>query len=237
MAERGSTMRLNASCAAGHWAMTAIEQIFERAPSSSPTRSSRSTSTFPPSSSRAEPYHHPQTGLEGKYSVEYDMAAMALDGRGGLTQYTDAAVRRPEATGAHEAGPLGAARGRPDQGEAREHGRADPEGRDRADRLGAQKDLHGTMFDPLTEDEVRGKFHECASAVMPDEAQRNEVIDLCLRLRSLSSVRELTHVPGRSGSRDPATGRVSGGRDPHAGRLPCEGKSEIADREGQQTDP
>ena len=34
---------------------------------------------------QSKPFHHPQTGLEGKYSVEYDMAAMVLDGRAGCT--------------------------------------------------------------------------------------------------------------------------------------------------------
>ena len=41
------------------------------------------------------PYHQPQTGLEAKYSIEYDMATIALDGRAGLHQYSDEAVNRP----------------------------------------------------------------------------------------------------------------------------------------------
>ena len=59
-----------------------------------------------------------------------------------------------------------------------------------------QSDNHGSLLDPLTEDEMRGKFHECAGALMPDLDQRNEVIDLCFRLRLLPSVRELTAVVG-----------------------------------------
>ena len=43
------------------------------------------------------PYHEPPTGLQAKYSIEYDMAAIVLDGRAGIHQYTDEAVRRPEA--------------------------------------------------------------------------------------------------------------------------------------------
>ena len=41
------------------------------------------------------PYHSPQTGLEAKYSLEYDLAAITLDGRAGIHQYTDDAVQRP----------------------------------------------------------------------------------------------------------------------------------------------
>ena len=38
-----------------------------------------------------------QTGLEAKYSLEYDLAAIVARRAGGLHQYTDEAVRRPEA--------------------------------------------------------------------------------------------------------------------------------------------
>jgi 2-methylcitrate dehydratase PrpD len=42
-------------------------------------------------------HHRPTTGLEGKFSAEYVIAAALLDGRVGLASFTDAAVRRPEA--------------------------------------------------------------------------------------------------------------------------------------------
>ena len=195
MAERGSTMRLNASCAAGHWAMTAIGQIFEERPVQ-PDEIESIDVHLPAFLEQSKPFHHPQTGLEGKYSVEYDMAAMVLDGRGGLAQYTDEAVRRPEGQELMKRVHWVPLEG--DLTRVKLESTVVLTLKDGTVRTAsaAQKDLHGTMFDPLTEDEVRGKFNECATAVMPDEAQRNEVIDLCLRLRSLSSVRELTDVAG-----------------------------------------
>jgi 2-methylcitrate dehydratase PrpD len=42
-------------------------------------------------------HHRPQTGLEGKFSLPYAVAAGVLDERPGLASFTDAAVRRPEA--------------------------------------------------------------------------------------------------------------------------------------------
>jgi 2-methylcitrate dehydratase PrpD len=39
----------------------------------------------------------PRTGLEGKFSLEYGMAAALLDGRPDLDSFTDAAVQRPDA--------------------------------------------------------------------------------------------------------------------------------------------
>jgi 2-methylcitrate dehydratase PrpD len=40
--------------------------------------------------------HRPQTGLEGKFSIEYAVAAALADGHVRLTSFTDEAVRRPE---------------------------------------------------------------------------------------------------------------------------------------------
>jgi 2-methylcitrate dehydratase PrpD len=41
--------------------------------------------------------HRPRTGLEGKFSSEYVLAACLLDGRVGLSTFTDAAVGRADA--------------------------------------------------------------------------------------------------------------------------------------------
>jgi 2-methylcitrate dehydratase PrpD len=42
-------------------------------------------------------HHRPQTGLEGKFSLEYAVAATLLDGQTGFASFTDEAVRRPAA--------------------------------------------------------------------------------------------------------------------------------------------
>jgi 2-methylcitrate dehydratase PrpD len=42
-------------------------------------------------------HHRPRTGLEGKFSAEYVIAAALLDGEVGLRTFTDEAVQRPEA--------------------------------------------------------------------------------------------------------------------------------------------
>ena len=130
------------------------------------------------------PFHAPQTGLEAKYSLEYDVAVIALDGRAGLHQYSDDAIRRPEVqqlmrrvTTVGAQGPLGSrVVVKLTNGEELEE---------------TVSQSHGTPADPLTRDEILGKFHECAGALV-SEAQRTEVIELCARLDSLESVRELT---------------------------------------------
>jgi 2-methylcitrate dehydratase PrpD len=42
-------------------------------------------------------HHEPRTGLQGKFSLEYAVAAALLDGRPGFASFTDEAVNRPQA--------------------------------------------------------------------------------------------------------------------------------------------
>ena len=53
--------------------------------------------TVPRGSVSAVIHHRPQTGLEGKFSMEYCLAAALLDGRVVLDTFVDSAVQRPEA--------------------------------------------------------------------------------------------------------------------------------------------
>ena len=51
---------------------------------------------MPPGGMRVLTYPRPATGLEGKFSLPYTLAAGALDGKYSLDSFTDAAVRRKE---------------------------------------------------------------------------------------------------------------------------------------------
>jgi 2-methylcitrate dehydratase PrpD len=41
-------------------------------------------------------HHHPKTGLEAKFSMEYAVSILLVEGRAGLGEFTDAVVLRPE---------------------------------------------------------------------------------------------------------------------------------------------
>jgi 2-methylcitrate dehydratase PrpD len=41
-------------------------------------------------------HHHPKTGLQAKFSMEYSMAVLLVAGKAGLNEYTDEAVNRPD---------------------------------------------------------------------------------------------------------------------------------------------
>jgi len=51
---------------------------------------------FPPGSDAALIYDNPQSGLEGKFSAHYNVAAFILEGDLKLESYTDAMMKRPE---------------------------------------------------------------------------------------------------------------------------------------------
>ena len=192
MATNGSTIRLHACCGASHWGQDALMKILQRRPTA-PDDIESIDIEIDEFLMPMVPYHDPQTGLEAKYSLEYDLATIALDGRAGLHQYSDQAVQRPEARALMQ---------RVTTHTVNEVRR--PESRvtltlKNGEQLEESVNVsHGSPSDPLTDAEILGKFHECAEALLP-EAQRQRVIDLCKRLDSLENVRELTDAIGAVG--------------------------------------
>jgi len=192
MATRGSTMRLHASCGAGHWAQDALQQLLRRRPTD-PDDIESIEVRLPAFLLPMLPYHQPRTGLEAKYSIEYDLATIALDGRAGLHQYSDEAVNRPDAQEL-----LARVRYVPVEGDLHEiklESQVVLTLRDGTRLEESAHQSHGNPQDPLTEAEVAAKFHECAEALVPD-AQREAIIGLCYRLEGLESVRELGDAVG-----------------------------------------
>jgi 2-methylcitrate dehydratase PrpD len=186
MATKGSTLRLHASCGAGHWAQDALQRIVRRRPVAADeidTVEVYINDFLLP----MMPYHNPETGLEGKYSLEYDVATIALDGKAGLHQYSDAAVQRPEARALME--------------RVKVISRSEPKLESHVVlKLKSGEILeetveksHGTPVDPLSREEIAGKFHECAEAVLP-LARRERLIDLCERLDQMEDIRELAEA-------------------------------------------
>jgi 2-methylcitrate dehydratase PrpD len=182
LATRGSTIRLHACCGAAHWSMDALQQILRRRPVS-PEKIESIDVEITDFLTDMMPIHAPRTGLEAKYSLEYDVAAIALDGQAGIHQYTDEAVARPEAQELMKRvstipvnGPL--------------QSRVVLTLKDGERLEETVNRAHGNPSDPLTQEEIIGKFHECAGE-LASETQRERVIDLCARLDSLADVRAL----------------------------------------------
>ena len=187
LAANSSSLKPYACCAAGHWSQDALRLILERRP------------TRPEEIEAIEveindyllpnmPFTQPQTGLQGKYSLEYDLVAIALDGRAGMFQYTDAMVRRPEAQGL-----MKRVTRLPQPGTGRPESRVVLKLKSGEILEETVKISHGTPGDPLSDQEVLDKFHECAGTLL-SPAARARVLDLCNRLDGLERVGDLAEA-------------------------------------------
>lgn len=139
-------------------------------------------------------YHRPTTGLEGKFSMQFSLAAILVLRRAGLVEYSDEVVNRPDVQDAIR---------RMDytvfsDEEAEANGwhlwttfldLTLKDGRTISARADAAK---GSATMPLTEEEVAEKFRDCAAfAKMPRDAAE-QAIDLVLNLEKTADIRSLT---------------------------------------------
>ncbi len=182
LATRGSTIRLHACCGAAHWSMDALQQILGDRPVA-PDEIEAIDVEIPEFLTDMVPFHAPRTGLEAKYSLEYDVVAIALDGRAGIRQYTDDALARPAAQAL-----MKRVRTIPMNGPFQSRVVLTLTNGEQLEATASR--AHGNPADPLTQAEIVGKFHECAGQ-SASAVQQDRIIELCARLELLADVREL----------------------------------------------
>ncbi len=187
LAAKSSTIKLHASCAAGHWAQDAMQRIRARRPFT-PNEIDAIVVEMPGFLMEMLPFHTPRSGLEAKYSIEYDVAAIALEGRAGVTQYGDDAVKRTEAEelmkriqvipieGEFTAGTL--------------QSRVILWLKNGEDYEEVVSSAHGSPGDPASRAEVVAKFRECSGAIVPPE-RAERIVELCSGLDEVEDLREL----------------------------------------------
>jgi 2-methylcitrate dehydratase PrpD len=113
-------------------------------------------------------HHQPQTGLAGKFSMEYCLAAALLHGKLGLAQFSDASVRDPHAQALMQRVRLT----HPDQDKVN-WDRPVPDVVEVVLHSGARWHQRievpkGDPDQPLTWAELVAKFQDCAATVLPD---------------------------------------------------------------------
>ncbi|HLZ70097.1 MAG TPA: MmgE/PrpD family protein [Dehalococcoidia bacterium] len=142
-----------------------------------------------PETSAAPLIHpRPQTGLEGKFSMQYCVAAALLDGAPRLATFSDAAVQRPAAQALlrrveMRAGPAQAqiAGGRTEVALTLRDGRTLRRGVD---------EPRGSGESPLSWEELAEKFRDCAAVALPAAAAR-EALERIAYFESLPDLRGL----------------------------------------------
>ena len=154
----------------------------------------------PPGGMRVLTYPRPATGLEGKFSLPYALAAGALDGRCGLETFTDRSVRRKEIEALYpriEAGEDPACRGDDPHFETRSSGsrgfvEVEVRLRDgRSDRVRVDK-APGAPGRDLGWDDLQGKFLDCArhGGRIPEKAA-TQAFDAIRKLNDVEDIGEV----------------------------------------------
>ncbi len=139
-------------------------------------------------------HHEPKNELQAKFSMEFCMAILLLDRMGGLEQFTDDVVNRPDVQAMIRKVQFGV------------HPEAEAAGFDKMTTIieiemddgkviKGQADFgKGSPANPMTDDELSEKFRQCAAwgGLGPDQAKA--VLDLVWRIEELRDVNELTRL-------------------------------------------
>jgi 2-methylcitrate dehydratase PrpD len=157
---------------------------------------------MPPGGMHVLTYPRPVTGLEGKFSLEYSIAASVLDGKFSLWSFSDDAVRRPQIAAlyehidAHEAessrgdDPLFAKRSSGSRGFVEVEVRLKDGRKDRL-RVDAAP---GSPSRELTWDELRDKFMDCArQAPRISAADAESAFSSIRALDRVDDIRSISH--------------------------------------------
>jgi 2-methylcitrate dehydratase PrpD len=138
-------------------------------------------------------YLHPQTALEGKFSLQYCIAVALLDGKAGLSQFTDERVRDPYILDLMK----------------KIHVYEHPETKDQPKRdqfseitvhlkngqaySSRAKLIRDRPKDPLDYDGIVPKYKECAGMVLPD-ASVELLLDMVKHMEDLDKISLMTNI-------------------------------------------
>lgn len=195
--ESGVEIKKYPCCGSAHLALDAISGLMAEQPSEQPIDASQVESIdvlvdFDPP--RSLIHYRPGTALEGKFSMQYCLAAAVLDGKVGLDTFTDGQVQRAEA---QEFIPRVNMRripgndGKPSWVEA--YNQVEVHLKDgrvlsrRADRIDTGA-LRG-----VTMEEIRSKFRDCATTAI-STASAQELLDLLGRLEDAPDLARIAHL-------------------------------------------
>jgi 2-methylcitrate dehydratase PrpD len=154
-------------------------------------------------------HHRPTTELQAKFSMEFCMAILLLERKGGLNEFTDEIVNRSDVQamirkvvfGVH---PEAEAAGYDKMTTILEITLTD--GRVIRDRADFGK---GSPANPMSYDEVADKFRECAAYSRWPKTKAEQVVEMVRHLEEVRHVRELTALLSRDAGGAAGKGRVA----------------------------
>jgi 2-methylcitrate dehydratase PrpD len=139
-------------------------------------------------------HHRPTNELQAKFSMEFCMAILLLEGRAGLNEFTDEVVLRPDVRKMIEKVEFGV---HPDAEAAGYHKMTTLIDIELADgrKVSGRADFgKGSPAMPMSYDEVADKFRENAQFAKFPQQRAEEVVAMVRELESLRSITQLTSV-------------------------------------------
>ncbi len=136
-------------------------------------------------------HHRPHNELQAKFSMEFCMAILLLEGKAGLPQFTDATVARPDVKAMME------------RVDFHVHPDAEAAGYDKMTTIidirlkdgrticGRADFGKGSPANPMRYDEVADKFRGCAEHARWPDAKAEGIVAAVRRMESLADIREL----------------------------------------------
>jgi len=139
-------------------------------------------------------HHRPKNELQAKFSMEFCMAILLIERKGGLEQFTDEVVNRPDVQAMIEKVNFGV------------HPEAEAAGFDKMTTIieieltdgkvikGKADFGKGSPANPMSDDELAEKFRQCAAWGGLDAAKTKALLGLLWKIEELKDVGELTKL-------------------------------------------
>lgn len=139
-------------------------------------------------------HHRPTTELQAKFSMEFCIAILLVEGKAGLAEFTDEVVNRPDVKAMIERIDFGV------------HPEAEAAGYDKMTTIlditlkdgrtisGRADFGKGSPANPMTFDEAADKFRGCADFAGWPKDKYEQVVDKVRHLESIKDVREITSL-------------------------------------------
>ena len=137
-------------------------------------------------------HHHPTDALQGKFSMEFCMAALLLYGKAGLTEFTDEVVRRPEVQAMIQRVHFGVHPEAEAAGYNKMTTILDIKLKDGRTISGRADFGKGSPVDPMSFDDVAAKFQDCAAFAKWPKQKADRVVEMVRKLENVPNVRDLT---------------------------------------------
>jgi 2-methylcitrate dehydratase PrpD len=146
-------------------------------------------------------HHHPRTGLEGKFSLEYCVARVFLSGEVRLRHFTDGAVAEPRVGSLMERMKWVEKYPMPVMGTAEGFGTKSvtvklKDGKEFSKEVTIAK---GMPQNPLTPDEFNSKYRDCASTVLSGE-EVEKSLSILTNLQKVKNIKEVMGIVAKAPS-------------------------------------